>query len=63
VSIAERLVHRARKGEIVFSLDFIQAVGADAEELGAQALPPLELARRPAIPIYGLLLETRLDFT
>ena len=63
VSIAERLVHRARAGEIVFSLDFIQAVGADAEELGAQKLPSLELARRPAIPLYGLLLETRLDFT
>ena len=63
VSIAERLVHRARAGEIVFSLDFFQAVGADPEELGAQPLPPLELARRPAIPIYGLLLETRLDFT
>jgi class 3 adenylate cyclase len=63
VSITERLVHRARAGEIVFSLDFFQAVGADPEELGAQPLPPLELARRPAIPIYGLLLETRLDFT
>jgi adenylate cyclase len=63
VSSAERLVHRARAGEIVFSLDFFQAVGADPEELGAQPLPPLELARRPAIPIYGLLLETRLDFT
>jgi class 3 adenylate cyclase len=63
VSIAERLVHRARAGEIVFSLDFFQAVGADPEELGAERLPPLELARRPAIPIYGLLLETRLDFT
>ena len=56
-------MHRARAGEIVFSLDFFQAVGADPEELGAQPLPPLELARRPAIPIYGLLLETRLDFT
>jgi adenylate cyclase len=63
VSIAERLVHRARAGEIVFSLDFFEAVGADPEELGAERLPPLELARRPAIQIYGLLLETRLDFT
>jgi len=63
VSIAERLVHRARAGEIVLSRDFIQAVGADAQGLGAQKLPPLELARRPALPIYGLILETRLDFT
>lgn len=63
VSVAERLVHRARAGELVFSQDFIQAVGGDPQELGAQRLPPLELARRPAIAIYGLLLETRLDFT
>jgi len=40
VSIAERLVHRARAGEIVLS----------AEVTGA-------------LPIYGILLETRLDFT
>jgi adenylate cyclase len=63
VSIAERLVHRARAGEIVLSHDLIHALGVDALSLGAQELPPLELARRPAIPIYGILLETRLDFT
>lgn len=63
VSIAERLVHRARAGEIVISRDLMQALGPMAATLGAQALPALELARRPAIPIYGLLLETRLDFT
>lgn len=63
VSIAERLVHRARAGEIVFSRDLMQTLGPLAETLGAEPLPPLELARRPAIPIYGLLLETRLDFT
>jgi adenylate cyclase len=63
VSIAERLVHRARSGEIVLSHDLIHALGVDPEALGAQGLPPLELARRPAIPIYGIVLETRLDFT
>jgi hypothetical protein len=26
-------------------------------------LPPLELARRPPIAIYGIVLNTRLDFT
>jgi len=63
VSIAERLVHRARAGEIVVSFDVMKALGPAARALGAQELPALELARRPAIPIYGILLETRLDFT
>ncbi|TAK80102.1 MAG: adenylate/guanylate cyclase domain-containing protein [Betaproteobacteria bacterium] len=64
VSIAERLVHRARAGEIVLSLDMMKALGAAAATLGAQQLPPLDLGqRRPALPIYGILLETRLDFT
>jgi adenylate cyclase len=63
VSIADRLVHRARPGEIVVSANLIQALGVDPESLGAQGLPPLELSRRPAIPIYGIVLETQLDFT
>lgn len=63
VSIAERLVHRARPGEIVVSHDLIQALGIDAESIGAQPLAPLELARRPKIRVYGILLETGLDFT
>jgi adenylate cyclase len=63
VSIAERLVHRARPGEIVLSHDLIQALGIDAESIGAQALPALELQRRPKVPLYGIRLETGLDFT
>jgi adenylate cyclase len=64
VSIAERLVHRARAGEIVLSAQIAQSVGATVVgELGAKALPPLDLGRRPALPIFGILLETRLDFT
>jgi class 3 adenylate cyclase len=63
VSIAERLVHRARAGEIVISLDVMRALGATVKTLGAEELPPLELGKRPPIAIYGLLLETRLDFT
>jgi class 3 adenylate cyclase len=63
VSIAERLVHRARPGEIVLSHDLMQALGIDAESIGAQALPPLELQRRPKVPLYGIKLETGLDFT
>jgi class 3 adenylate cyclase len=64
VSVSERLVHRARAGEIVFSAIVAKAIGAEAmADWGAQSLPALELARRPALPIYGLVLETRLDFT
>lgn len=64
VSIAERLVHRARAGEIVISLDVMKALGAAVKTLGAEELPALELGgKRPPLPIYGMLLETRLDFT
>jgi class 3 adenylate cyclase len=64
VSIAERLVHRARAGEIVLSAQVAQSLGAAAAaQLGAKSLPPLDLGRRPALPIFGILLETRLDFT
>jgi len=63
VSITERLVHRARHGEIVLSLDFMKALGATVQTLGAEELPPLELNKRPPIVIYGLVLEDRLDFT
>jgi adenylate cyclase len=63
VSVAERLVHRARNGEIVLSLHTMKALGTAVQALGAEELPPLELAKRPAIPIYGIVLETRLDFT
>jgi adenylate cyclase len=63
VSIAERLVHRARNGEIVLSQPVLKALGPAAAELGAEALPPIELSKRPSIAIYGILREDRLDFT
>jgi adenylate cyclase len=64
VSVAERLVHRARAGEIVISIDVMKALGAAVQSLGAQELPVLELGgKRKPLPIYGLVLETRLDFT
>ncbi|MEA3193418.1 MAG: adenylate cyclase [Betaproteobacteria bacterium] len=63
VSIAERLVHRARTGEIVISLDVMKALGPAVQTLGALELPPLELSNRPPLAIYGMALETRLDFT
>jgi adenylate cyclase len=63
VSVTERLVHRARAGEVVLSLDFMKALGASAPALGCEELPPLEIGKRPPIPIYGMALEKRLDFT
>ena len=63
VSVTERLVHRARNGEIVISLPVMKALGPAVQTLGAEELPPLELPKRPPIPIYGMVLETRLDFT
>ena len=63
ISVADRLVHRARAGEIILSVDFMKALGPAAQSLGAEELPALEIAKRPPIRIYGLALESRLDFT
>ena len=63
VSLAERMVHRARAGEIVISLDLMKGLGPAVQKLPADELPPLELGKRPPIPIYGMVVETRLDFT
>jgi adenylate cyclase len=64
VSIADRLVHRARAGEVVISFEVIEALGSSAaQSMGLEELPALELGKRPPLPIYGLVLETRLDFT
>jgi adenylate cyclase len=63
VSIAERLAHRARAGEFVFSEPLFGVLGQVGLELKAEALPALVLPRRPSIPIQGVLLDTRLDFT
>ncbi|HVC10095.1 MAG TPA: adenylate/guanylate cyclase domain-containing protein [Burkholderiales bacterium] len=63
LSVADRLVHRARAGEFVFS-DIVMASLAGSDlDLDPEPLPPLELARRSPIKIYGVLLDTRLDFT
>jgi len=60
ISIADRLVHRARAGEIVLSSTVTRSIGGTS---GARPLPPLELGRRQPIVIYGIVLDTRLDFT
>lgn len=63
VSIAERLLHRARAGEFVLSAAVMDALAASGLELEADPLPDLHLARRESVEIYGVLLDTRLDFT
>ena len=63
VSIAERLVHRARAGELVLSDAIMAVVSASELELDAEPLPPLDLHNRPSMRIYGVLRDDRLDFT
>jgi adenylate cyclase len=63
VSITERLVHRARAGELVLSDALMKVISVAELELDAQPLPPLELHNRPSIRIYGVLRDDRLDFT
>lgn len=63
VSIAERLVHRARAGELVLSDALMKVISVAELELDAEPLPPLELHNRPSIRIYGVLRDDRLDFT
>lgn len=63
VSIAERLLHRARAGEYVLSKPVIDALAATGFELEAEELPPLELPRREPIRLFGVLRDARLDFT
>ena len=63
VSITERLVHRARAGELVLSDALMGVISVAELELDAQPLPPLELHNRPAMRIYGVLRDDRLDFT
>jgi hypothetical protein len=44
-------------------MDVMKALGPLVQALGASELPPLELSGRDPLPIYGIVLETRLDFT
>ena len=63
VSIANRLVHRARAGEFVVSETLLDLAAEMGVTLEAEPLPPLEIPRRDPIKLYGVLLDTRLDFT
>jgi class 3 adenylate cyclase len=63
VSIANRLLHRARAGEFVLSETLVDLAAEMGVTLDAEELPPLEIPRRDPIKLYGVLLDTRLDFT
>jgi len=63
VSIANRLLHRARAGEFVLSETLMDLAAEMGVTLEAEALPPLEIPRRDPIKLFGVLLDTRLDFT
>ncbi|HKA40915.1 MAG TPA: adenylate/guanylate cyclase domain-containing protein [Burkholderiales bacterium] len=63
VSIAERLLHRARAGEYVLSKSVMDALASLGFPLEAEKLPPLEMPRREPIQLFGVLRDARLDFT
>ncbi len=63
VSVAERLLHRARAGEYVLSKTVMDALADTAFALEAKELPPLEMPRREPIQLFGVLRDARLDFT
>ena len=63
LSVAERLLHRARAGEYVMSKVVIDILAATGFELEAEKLPPLEIPRREPIQLYGVVRDGRLDFT
>ena len=63
ISIAERLLHRARAGEFVLSKTVMDALAAAGSALAARELPPLDIPRREPIRLFGVLRDTRLDFT
>lgn len=63
VSVAERLLHRARAGELVLSKTVMDALTASGFALEATELPALEIPRREPIQLFGVLRDTRLDFT
>lgn len=63
VSVAERLLHRARAGEFVLSKAIMDALVAAQFVLEAEELPPLKIPPREPIRVFGVLIDTRLDFT
>src|SRR5687768_15803196 len=63
VSITERLLHRARAGEVILSKPVMDALAETGFALDVEPLPALEIPRRDPIPLFGVVRDTRLDFT
>ena len=63
VSVAELLLHRARAGEFVVSKTVIDALAASGFVLDARELPLFRIPRREPMRIFGVVLDTRVDFT
>src|SRR6266853_2071457 len=63
VSIANRLLHRARAGEFVISETLMDLATEMGVAIEAEELAPLEIPRRDPIKLFGVLVDTRLDFT
>jgi len=63
LSIAQRLLHRARAGEYVLSHAFMEALAATQFPLDTVELPALKIPPREPVRVFGVLLDTRLDFT
>jgi class 3 adenylate cyclase len=63
VSVANRLVHRARSGEFVMSETLVDLAREMGVPIEAEELPPLVLPGREPIRLYGVLADTGLDFT
>ena len=63
MTIAERMLHRARAGEFVLSETVMEALAAAGDLPHVEPLAPLELPRRTPVKLYGVQLDTQLDFT
>src|SRR5260221_5536934 len=63
VSIGNRRLHRARAGEFVLSETLMDLAAEMGVMIDAEKLPPLEIPRRDPIKLFGVLIDTRLDFT
>lgn len=63
VGLAGRFMHRARAGEIVFSAAVNQAMQDNCSVSDTEALPEMAVAGREPVGLYGVTIETRLDFT
>ena len=62
VNIAARLCQRARAGEMLFSGTLKRSLDADGLDVGATALPPLQLrGRSHPIDIFCVPLEKRVQ--